>query len=197
MTKTLDADPAWVYLTSGTDPPVFARGFMAGARAIAYQVVFRNHADQVEVSILYIGQGLSGFPNTTHGGAIATVMDEVCRRTAINSARSIKPAEFKCELEALDMTYKAPANTGQFYTLVSNVDGDASTDGLYTIRATLKTRRGKPCAEATARYRMTELENGRSIAKGDVKTLEKGGEGDEGNNMIDASRCQKETVYKS
>ena len=58
-------------------------GPMSGGRGLAVQHVFWNEQESKAVSVVFFGAGLSGWPGVTHGGAIATVMDESLGRVAL------------------------------------------------------------------------------------------------------------------
>lgn len=61
----------------------FSSGPMGGSRGLGVQRIFWNAAERKAISVIFFGGALSGWPGVTHGGAIATVMDESLGRVAI------------------------------------------------------------------------------------------------------------------
>ena len=56
---------------------------MSGSRGLGVQRAFWNEERGELVTIVWFGQGLSGWPGVTHGGAIATVLEEGLRQVAL------------------------------------------------------------------------------------------------------------------
>lgn len=62
----------------------FTAGILEGARAIgAYQRIFWNESTGEVVTVFWIGGSVSGWPGVTHGGLLATVLDENLGRCAM------------------------------------------------------------------------------------------------------------------
>jgi len=57
-------------------------GAMRGTRGMGVQRAFWNARAEEMVAVVWIGGGLSGWPGIAHGGAIATVFEEVMARMA-------------------------------------------------------------------------------------------------------------------
>jgi hypothetical protein len=55
-------------------------GVMSGTRGLGVQRAFWNAETREMVAVVWIGGGLAGWPGVAHGGAIATVMEEVMAR---------------------------------------------------------------------------------------------------------------------
>ncbi len=55
-------------------------GIMSGTRGLGVQRAFWNAETKEMVAVLWIGGGLSGWPGVVHGGAIATVFEEIMAR---------------------------------------------------------------------------------------------------------------------
>lgn len=55
-------------------------GVMSGARGLGVQRAFWNAETREMVAVVWIGGGLSGWPGVAHGGAIATIFEEVFAR---------------------------------------------------------------------------------------------------------------------
>lgn len=57
-------------------------GAMGGARGLGVQRAFWNAETREMVAVVWIGGALSGWPGVAHGGAIATIFEEVFARMA-------------------------------------------------------------------------------------------------------------------
>jgi hypothetical protein len=55
-------------------------GVMSGARGLGVQRAFWNAETREMVAVVWIGGGLSGWPGVAHGGAIATIFEEIFAR---------------------------------------------------------------------------------------------------------------------
>lgn len=146
-------------------------GPMGGARGLAIQRVFWNDEEQKAISIVFFGGALAGWPGITHGGAIATVMDESLGRAAllafpaktgkfvpcrsrvkgaqrINSSRDLHSGV----TANLELNYRAPTPANQFYVLVAEPMKAECTDRKARIKGRLETLDGKVCVEATGLF---------------------------------------------
>lgn len=67
----------------------FTAGVLDGARAIgAYQRIWWNERTGEVVSVIWIGGSVSGWPGVTHGGLLATILDESLGRCAMLPRKS-------------------------------------------------------------------------------------------------------------
>ncbi|KAK4125215.1 hypothetical protein N657DRAFT_359764 [Parathielavia appendiculata] len=58
-------------------------GALTGVRGVGgYQRVFWNKGTGEMVSVIYFGNGTTGWPGVVHGGCLATILDESCGRAA-------------------------------------------------------------------------------------------------------------------
>lgn len=57
-------------------------GAMGGARGLGVQRAFWNAETREMVAVVWIGGGLTGWPGVAHGGAIATIFEEIFARMA-------------------------------------------------------------------------------------------------------------------
>ncbi|KAI0476128.1 hypothetical protein GGR56DRAFT_693413 [Xylariaceae sp. FL0804] len=87
-------------------------GPMAGASGLAFQRVFHRARTGEVVSVVYFGSGLGGWPGVTHGGALATVLDESLGRCAIMRFPARTGVTARLELQ-----YRAPTLTNDFYVI--------------------------------------------------------------------------------
>ncbi|KAJ5143529.1 uncharacterized protein N7515_002316 [Penicillium bovifimosum] len=122
-------------------------GPMAGSRSLGLQRVFWNDKEKKIISVVFLGPGLEGWPTMVHGGAIGTVIDENLGRLAIRQfpARTGVTAN-------LNLDYRAPVYSGNFYTVHSSLDQDRSTDTKAYARCEVRDMAGRLCVEATGLF---------------------------------------------
>lgn len=82
-----------------------------------------------------------------HGGAIATVIDENLGRIAIRHF-----PERTGVTANLNLDYRAPVKSDKFYTLVTSLDEEKSTDRKAYAKCQLKDMQGKVCVEASGLF---------------------------------------------
>lgn len=89
-------------------------GVMSGTRGLGVQRAFWNAETKEMVAVVWIGGGLAGWPGVAHGGAIATVLEEVM-------ARMVRGPEGRVEAihrpDTLSVTYAKPTYSLDFYIL--------------------------------------------------------------------------------
>ncbi|KAF2223518.1 hypothetical protein BDZ85DRAFT_167983, partial [Elsinoe ampelina] len=92
--------------------------------------VFWNRRETELVAVVYLGKGLCGWPDTVHGGLLATLMGEklgvaaeLFRTEVIPSAKLREggtrngEGEDWRELKELEIQYRKPTYAGQFYVV--------------------------------------------------------------------------------
>ncbi|KAF1943103.1 hypothetical protein EJ02DRAFT_453626 [Clathrospora elynae] len=84
-------------------------GAMSGTRGLGVQRAFWSAETREMVAVVWIGGGLSGWPGVAHGGAIATVFEEVMARM-VDSTSVHHPS-------SLSITYAKPTYSLDFYIL--------------------------------------------------------------------------------
>ncbi|KAF2851056.1 hypothetical protein T440DRAFT_468175 [Plenodomus tracheiphilus IPT5] len=89
-------------------------GVMSGTRGLGVQRAFWNESAQEMVAVVWIGGGLSGWPGVAHGGAIATIFEEVMARMARGPDGRVKPSH---RPDHLAITYAKPTYSLDFYIL--------------------------------------------------------------------------------
>ncbi|KAI9670895.1 MAG: hypothetical protein M1817_003780 [Caeruleum heppii] len=153
LVQTLTADPryrswdAYSAFSPQDREHRLTSGPMGGSGGLAVQKIFWNEDEGTAVSVVYFGRGLTGWPGITHGGAIATVMDESLGRLA---ARTL-PAKTAVTAN-LELKYLAPTVADQFYVLRAEPIRHQSTDRKAKTRGTLETMDGRVCVEATGLF---------------------------------------------
>ena len=97
--------------------------------------------------MVYLGSGLEGWPTVVHGGAIATVLDESLGRVAVRHfpARTGVTAN-------LEINYRAPVYSGNFYTFQSQIDQERSTERKAYVTGEIRDPFGRLCAQASALF---------------------------------------------
>ncbi|MCJ1479312.1 hypothetical protein MMC13_007997 [Lambiella insularis] len=159
-----ELDP-YASLSAEEKPHHLTAGAMAGSRGLGVHRVFWNEAEQRSISVVYFGAALTGWPGVTHGGAIATLLQESVERVG-------------GRVEGLEVRYVKPTMAGMFYVLRTEVDegvGTRQRKGGVAVKATLETvDQGVVCVSATARC--VPRERGDNVESG-LKGSSKGGGG--------------------
>lgn len=107
--------------------------------------LFQSKDEKQVMSILHVGTDMCGHPNITHGGLLATLLDEITAMTAIPNLPG------KTGFTAnLNINYRHPCIADQFLIAHSEV---TSVEGRKAfVKATLKTISGTLLADATALF---------------------------------------------
>ncbi|KAJ5825251.1 hypothetical protein N7474_002389 [Penicillium riverlandense] len=135
---------AYMNYDDETRPHRLTSGPMAGSRGLGLQKIFWNDKTKNLICVVYLGCGIEGWPRVVHGGALGTVIDESLGRAAIRHfpARTGVTAN-------LDIHYRAPVFSGNFYTLHSTVDQSRSTDRKAFATCEVRDLGGRVCVEAS------------------------------------------------
>ncbi|KAL2830223.1 HotDog domain-containing protein [Aspergillus cavernicola] len=153
IVKKLREDPAYIETDvygnySGEEKDQrLTSGPLAGSRGIALQKIFWNHKEKKAINVVYLGEGLDGWPTTVHGGALATVLDEHLARVAIQNL-----PERTAVTANLDVNYRKKALSGSFYTVHAMLDQERSTDRKAYVRGEVRNMRGHLCVEASGLF---------------------------------------------
>ncbi|EYE96937.1 PaaI family thioesterase [Aspergillus ruber CBS 135680] len=122
-------------------------GPLRGSRGLALQKVFYNRKEQESISVVFLGEGTEGWPTITHGGALATVIDENLGRVALRSFPG------KTGVTAnLQLNYRAPVYSGHFYTFHSRLDRERTTERKAYVTGEVRDPLGGLCVEASALF---------------------------------------------
>ncbi|KAI2484196.1 hypothetical protein Ptr902_03136 [Pyrenophora tritici-repentis] len=89
-------------------------GVMSGTRGFGVQRAFWNAQTREMVAVVWMGGGMSGWPGVAHGGAIATVFEEIMARMVAGPEGTVEPAHRPC---SLSLTYAKPTYSLDFYIL--------------------------------------------------------------------------------
>ena len=109
-----------------------------------FQRVFWNEGQNAAVIVIRFGHAVCGWINTTHGGAIATILDESLGRVALRSF----PAGTGVTAN-LNINYRQRVRPDRFYFLTATMVVDKSSDRKATVVGRLEDTEGRVCAEAT------------------------------------------------
>ncbi|MCJ1234876.1 hypothetical protein MMC14_002840 [Varicellaria rhodocarpa] len=97
-------------------------GTMGGSRGLGINKVFWNERERRTISIVFLGGALAGWPGVTHGGAIATVLEDNLRRL-INMSDSTatvtnkSPYDNITRLKRMELKYLKPTLANQFFAI--------------------------------------------------------------------------------
>ncbi|KAE8349931.1 HotDog domain-containing protein [Aspergillus coremiiformis] len=133
-------------------------GPLKGSRALALQKVFWNDKEQKAISVVFLGHGLEGWPTIVHGGALATVLDENLGRVAIRTF-----PERTGVTANLEIKFRAPVYSGNFYTFHSCIDQERTTDRKAYVTGEVRDPVGRVCVQASAlfvvpkKYKLQEI----------------------------------------
>ncbi|KAF1851746.1 uncharacterized protein K460DRAFT_362494 [Cucurbitaria berberidis CBS 394.84] len=87
---------------------------MSGTRGLGVQRAFWNAETKEMVAVVWLGAGLSGWPGVAHGGAIATVFEEVMSRMVRGPEGALEAMH---RPTSLSVTYAKPTYSLDFYVL--------------------------------------------------------------------------------
>ncbi|PNS14138.1 hypothetical protein CAC42_6651 [Sphaceloma murrayae] len=136
---------------------------LGGSRGLAVERVFWNAGEQELVAVVWLGKGLCGWPETVHGGLLATVLGEKVGMAAELMRREVLPSSRRREegrksqddwdwkaLKELEIQYKKPTYAGRFYVVraLPRLDEDGRD---VEVEGTLETLEGKVCVQVMAK----------------------------------------------
>ncbi|CBX92995.1 hypothetical protein LEMA_P038960.1 [Plenodomus lingam JN3] len=101
-------------------------GVMSGTRGLGVQRAFWNANAQEMVAVVWIGGGLSGWPGVVHGGAIATIFEEVMARMVKGPEGHVVEASHRPN--TLAMAYAKPTYSLDFYILRASFQESENPD---------------------------------------------------------------------
>lgn len=93
--------------------------------------------------MVYLGRGIEGWPTVVHGGALATLVDENLGRVAIHHF-----PERTAVTANLDINYRRPVYSQEYYTLHTVLEMARSTDRKAYAKTELRDSFGRVCLEA-------------------------------------------------
>ncbi|OAL63726.1 ubiquitin C-terminal hydrolase [Trichophyton rubrum] len=153
IVKRLREDPdytEWEPYGNFTEEEKKARltsGCLRGSRGLSCQHVFYNSKENILKSVLYLGNGLDGWPTVVHGGTIATILDENMGRLAIENL-----PERTGVTANLNISYKARLGRDQYIIIEAKYDRLLSSERKAVVEAVIKDHKGKVYSEAKALF---------------------------------------------
>ncbi|EZF70123.1 hypothetical protein H105_07523 [Trichophyton soudanense CBS 452.61] len=153
IVKRLREDPdytEWEPYGNFTEEEKKARltsGCLRGSRGLSCQHVFYNSKENILKSVLYLGNGLDGWPTVVHGGIIATILDENMGRLAIENL-----PERTGVTANLNISYKARLGRDQYIIIEAKYDRLLSSERKAVVEAVIKDHKGKVYSEAKALF---------------------------------------------
>ncbi|KAL9118636.1 MAG: hypothetical protein Q9187_004818 [Circinaria calcarea] len=129
-------------------------GAMGGSRGLGVQRIFWNEKEQRTICVVFFGGALAGWPGVTHGGTIATILQENIERLATiyntNTPNvTQQPREASAKLDKLELEYLRPTLANRFHVIRAEING--SKNKQIRVKATLEeVTNGAICVEGTA-----------------------------------------------
>lgn len=154
IVQSLSADPKWKSWDAYASLPPsehsarLTTGPLAGARGIGgFQRIFCNEETGECITIIWFGGGMAGWPGVTHGGVIATILDESLGRCAIHQfpGRTGVTAN-------LELNYLKPSITNEFYVVRTMPQKEGATERKVWVSGRLEMLDGRVCVEAKALF---------------------------------------------
>lgn len=150
IVKSLSEDPEWIAQDPFENIPDEAKksrltqGPLGTASALGgYRRAFYHKSSGEAITVVFFGKDLDGFPKTTHGGLIATVLDEVLGICAIKQL----PAKTGVTAN-LELNYLAPVQSGKFYIIRAVPVAQGMTERKCFATGTVEDTRGRILVEA-------------------------------------------------
>ncbi|KAG9232404.1 HotDog domain-containing protein [Amylocarpus encephaloides] len=149
IVQSLSNDPNWTYheaydgVAAEDKTRRFTGGPLGGARGLGgFQRVFCNKETGELVAVVHFGRGLGGIPGMTHGGVLATVLDEVLGRCALRRFPQ------KTGVTAnLDINYLKPT-LGGFHVIRAVPVAEGFTDRKGWVSGRIERMNGQVTVEA-------------------------------------------------
>ena len=135
-------------------------GTLRGSRGLGVQRVFWNKKERRLITIVYFGGALAGWPGVTHGGAIATAMQENLEAVA-NGPEFNQMGTKEWRLADVELRYRKPTKANALFAVRAEVDdgrtGVGHEDTKVYVKATLEDALGGfVCAEADGHCRAND-----------------------------------------
>lgn len=97
--------------------------------------------------MIFLGNGVEGWPTVVHGGTLAIILDENMGRVALR----VFPARTGVTAN-LDINYKAPVSPGSFIIVRARYDAEKSAGRKAIVHATIEDLSGRVCTTASALF---------------------------------------------
>lgn len=111
----------------------FTAGALTGSGHLGQQYIFWNAKEKRSISVMAFGGAMCGWPGVTHGGAIATILQENMERVANGGV----DGSGTFEMDEMELNYVKPTNATRIFVIRAEHDEARSAS------------RGKGCFKAT------------------------------------------------
>ncbi|KAH3679771.1 hypothetical protein WICMUC_000737 [Wickerhamomyces mucosus] len=121
---------AWNYIDSNHIVMTQDSLSVPGGFAIKPILFFNKSKPGNSISIIHVGEKLTGYPFIIHGGILATIIDEILKRSSYSN-----PLKYKANLlktENLQLQYKFPTFANQFLILKTELLSNGEIEGKLT-----------------------------------------------------------------
>ncbi|KAI5291664.1 hypothetical protein KEM54_002053 [Ascosphaera aggregata] len=122
-------------------------GCLNGSRAMGFQRIFWSATEKKVISIIYLGNAVTGWPGTIHGGLQAIILDEALARGAIRILTGGTGVTAN-----LNIDYKSRMAQNQFYKVVIEVNQEKSTERKAFVDGCIEGLDGKVYTKASALF---------------------------------------------
>lgn len=141
--QKLIADPnlesirAWNYVDSNTLNALLTSGTLSTPGGFAIKpILFFDKKNKESISIYHVGEKLCGYPFLIHGGILATILDEILKRTSslsfgIDPLETYKPD--KISTKNIELQYKFPTVANSFLVVKCKDDGEKIQGRIETL----------------------------------------------------------------
>lgn len=145
--QELSSDPkfesvrAWNYVDSNTLNELVTNGTLSTPGGFAIKpILFFDKENRESVSIYHVGEKLCGYPFLVHGGILATILDEILKRTSslnfgIDPLIDYKPDKIKTK--TIELQYKFPTMANSFLVVRCKNEGDKVEGRIETLNGKL------------------------------------------------------------
>ncbi|KAK2736335.1 hypothetical protein FQN57_000785 [Myotisia sp. PD_48] len=153
LVKKLRADPDYVewepygHLNAEEKLKRITSGSLRGSRGVSCQRIFYNEKENTFTTVLFVGNGIEGWPTIVHGGALGIILDENMGRVAIRNF----PAKTGVTAN-LNINYKAPVLAGQYISIESKYNSILSSERKAFVEGVIKDQHGRVCTHATGLF---------------------------------------------
>ena len=154
IVKSLTEDPNWTYydayeaLTPEDRDHRLSTGPLGGGRGLGgFQRIFYNAETGECVTVVFVGGALAGWPTSTHGGTLATILDESMGRCAVR-----KLPGHTGVTASLYVLYFSPVHTNSFYIIRATPVDEGSTDKKQNVHANIENLDGHVLVGATGLF---------------------------------------------
>ncbi|KAI9737868.1 MAG: hypothetical protein M1834_009238 [Cirrosporium novae-zelandiae] len=141
---------------------LYTAGPLGGEDGLVMQRIFYNPRDEVLLAIVSIGPKLVGWPGFIHGGALATLLDEMMSRLA---TRTLPPPHKSVMTAFLNVNYYAPVAPSKTYIIEAVL---APSDGPLTTESFRKHEQSGSTGSAQVSERKRWVVGTMNDGKGDM-----------------------------